>query len=161
GRMPLMAPEEEHRVVVRFNETDRPFSQGETIIDLFERQVERTPNAIAVRFGERQLSFSELNRRTNPGAPLLRLSGVPGETMVGLLMETSIDMVAGLLGILKAGGTYVPLDPANPLRRLSAMLDDVNVPVILTQEFLAARLPPVTGCLLLLWDDVEEAIADQ
>jgi amino acid adenylation domain-containing protein len=161
GRMPLMSPEEKHQVLVRFNETGQPFPEGETIVDLFERQAERTPNAIAVCFAERQRSFLELNRQANRVARLLKQYGVGKETMVGLLMETSIDMVSGLLGILKAGGTYLPLDPANPLHRLAAMLDDASVSVILTQESVAARLPSVTGCLLLLWDEVEEAIADQ
>jgi amino acid adenylation domain-containing protein len=159
--LPLMSPEEEHRVLVRFNETARPFPDDRTIVDLFEHQAEMTPDAVAVSIGDSRVCFDELNRRANRVCGLLKQYGVAAETMVGVFMEASIDLVSSLLGILKAGGVYLPLDPANPPQRLAAMLDDARVPVILTQASLAGRLPALPGCGLVLCDRMERAIADQ
>jgi amino acid adenylation domain-containing protein len=161
SRLPLMAPDEEQRVLFGFNQTARGFASDETIVDMFERQARRTPDAVVAKFGDRQLSFGELNRWANRLAGLLHQYGVGRETMVGLFMEPSLEMVCAFLGILKAGGVYVPLDPANPLHRLAAMLDDARLPLILTQESLGERLPATPGCLPLLWDEVEEAMAGQ
>jgi amino acid adenylation domain-containing protein len=162
GRMPLMTQDEEYRILVGFNQTDRSLRGDETIVDLIERQADRTSEAIAVSYGDRQLSYAELNRQGNRLARVLRDYGVGPETMVGLYLEASAEVVIGLLGILKAGGVYLPLDPANPHHRLAGMLDDARPPVILTQAALADRLPVMTGCWLLVWDDgLVEAMADQ
>jgi amino acid adenylation domain-containing protein len=162
GRMPLMTSEEEHRVLVGFNRTDRPLPGGETVVDLIERQAGLMPEAIAISHGDRQLSYVELNRQANRLARVLKDYGIGPETMVGLYLEPSAEVAISLLGILKAGGVYLPLDPANPHHRLAAMLDDARPPVILTQSALADRLPVMTGCWLLLWDDeLVEAMAGQ
>src|SRR5439155_10335001 len=103
---------------------------------LFEQRVALTPEAIALEDGERQLTYRELNSRANQLAHALLRQGVGPEVLVGLCVERSVEMVVGLLGILKAGGAYVPLDPTYPLKRLSFMIEDSGVVVLLTHESL-------------------------
>jgi amino acid adenylation domain-containing protein/non-ribosomal peptide synthase protein (TIGR01720 family) len=115
--------------------------QGLCIHQLFEAQVERTPNAIALTFADTQLTYQHLNQRANQLAHYLHKLGVGPEVLVGLYVERSLEMVVGLLAVLKAGGAYVPLDPAYPQERIAFMLADAQVPVVLTQEHLLANLP--------------------
>src|SRR5438067_4841823 len=110
-----MLPEPERRqLIVEWNQTEEEYPSDQCIHELFEEQVERTPDAVAVEFEGERLSYSELNARSNQLAHYLRNLGVGSETLVGLMVERSLDMLVGVLGILKAGGAYVPLDPANP-----------------------------------------------
>jgi non-ribosomal peptide synthetase component F len=104
-------------------------------------QAEQTPDTIAVVFEDEQLTYGELNRRTNQLAHYLRTLGVGPEVLVGICLDRSLEMVVGLLGILKAGGAYVPLDTAYPKERLAFMLKDTQAPVLLTQERLVEGLP--------------------
>jgi amino acid adenylation domain-containing protein/non-ribosomal peptide synthase protein (TIGR01720 family) len=108
---------------------------------LFEQQVERTPNAIAVVFGEQQLTYQELDRQANYLAHYLQQLGVKSEVLVGICIERSLEMVIGILAILKAGGAYLPLDPTYPQERLAFMLADSQAPVLLTQSHLIPTLP--------------------
>jgi amino acid adenylation domain-containing protein len=110
---------------------------------LFEEQVQRTPEAIAVVFQDRQLTYQELNTQANQLASYLRSLGVTSETLVGICIDRSLDMLVGLLGILKAGGVYIPLDPAYPVERLAFMLTDSQAPVIVTQQSLVEQLEPL------------------
>lgn len=107
---------------------------------LFEEQVERSPDAIAVVFEEKQLTYRELNARANQLARYLQTLGVGPEVLVGICVERSAEMIVSILGILKAGGAYVPLDPAYPQERLAFMLEDAAVTVLLTQSQLAQIL---------------------
>ncbi len=100
---------------------------------VFEQQAQRTPNAVAVVFGESQLSYAELNQRANHLARRLQASGVTTGAPVGVWMERSLEMIVALLAVLKAGSAYVPLDPSYPVERLKLMIDDIETPVILTQ----------------------------
>src|SRR6185312_12263345 len=109
--------------------------------ELFEAQVERTPEAVAIVCGGEQLSYAELNRRANQLGHYLRGQGVGAEVVVGLCLERSVELVVGLLGILKAGGAYVPLDPAYPRQRLEYLLSDAQVGLVLTQGRLLDQLP--------------------
>jgi amino acid adenylation domain-containing protein len=109
--------------------------------EFFEQQVARTPEAVAVIYDGRHLSYAELNARANQLAHYLRAQGVGPDVLVGVYVERSLEMVVGLLGILKAGGAYVPLDPAFPRERLAFMLKDSQAPVLLTQRHLLAQLP--------------------
>ncbi|MEP0746908.1 non-ribosomal peptide synthetase [Coleofasciculus sp. FACHB-501] len=114
---------------------------GQCIHQLFEKQVEQTPDAIAVIFDNQQLTYTELNSRANQLAHHLQKLGVKPEVLVGICMERSLEMVIGLLGILKAGGAYVPLDPKYPQERLAFMLEDTQASVLLTQQQLIESLP--------------------
>ena len=126
--------------------------------DFFEQQVARTPEAVAVIYEGRQLSYAELNGRANQLARYLQGHGVGPEVLVGMYVERSLEMAVGLLGILKAGGAYVPLDPGFPSERLAFMLKDSQAPVLLTQWHLRAQLPAYRGRVVAL-DADWEAIA--
>ncbi|HEY4387293.1 MAG TPA: amino acid adenylation domain-containing protein, partial [Ktedonobacteraceae bacterium] len=132
---------ERQQVLVEWNTTTTDYPKDKCIHQLFEEQVERTPEAIALVFADEQLSYRELNRRANQLAHYLRGLGVGPEVLVGICVERSVEMVVGLLGILKAGGAYLPLDPAYPPERLSSMLKDAAVGVLLTQKQLVTELP--------------------
>lgn len=125
-----------------------PFEQP--VHRLVEAQVEQSPEAIAVSFGEIQLSYRELNQRANQLAHTLQQMGVGPEVVVGLYLERSPEMIVGLLGILKAGGAYAPLDPAYPKERLAFILADSRASILLTQDRLAKMLPEFSGGVLRL-----------
>ncbi|WP_154618414.1 AMP-binding protein, partial [Pseudomonas syringae] len=105
--------------LVAFNATDGEYPLEQTVHGLFEEQVQRTPDALAVLHGEQRLSYRELNERANRLAHYLRKQGVRPDSRVAICVERGIDMVVGLLAILKAGGGYVPLDPAYPADRIA------------------------------------------
>ncbi len=127
--------------LAEWNRTEVEYPEHSTLHGLIEAQVERTPDAVAVSYGESRLSYRELDDRANRLAYALRQKGVVAETPVGVFMERSLEMVVSMLGILKAGGAYVPLDPEYPSARLEAMLEDAGVPVILTQARMRGSLP--------------------
>ncbi len=127
---------------------------------LFEQQVEKTPDAIAVKFEDQQLTYSQLNARANQLAYHLVALGVKADVIVGLCIERSLEMIVGMFGILKAGGAYVPLDPAYPEERLNFMLTDSQAPVLLTQEKLVSQLPNLNTKIICL-DTDWELIAQQ
>src|SRR5207237_1764073 len=130
------------------------------IHQLFEAQVERTPNAVALVFEEQHLTYQELNARANQLAHHLQQMGVGAEVLVGLCVERSPEMIVGLLGILKAGGVYVPLDPEYPRERLAFLLADTQMPVVVTQHHLIPHLPEQQGQVVCL-DRDWEMIAQQ
>ncbi len=124
--------EAERHQLLAWNETQAPFSEHACIHQLFEAQAERTPDAPALEFGGRHLSYRELNQRANQLAHHLRALGIQPEERVGICVERSFELIIGLLGILKAGAAYVPLDPTYPTERLQFMLADSRVAVVLT-----------------------------
>ncbi|MBW4635043.1 MAG: amino acid adenylation domain-containing protein [Iphinoe sp. HA4291-MV1] len=132
----LLSAEEKHQLLVEWNDTQTQYPQDKCIYQLFEEQVERTPEAVAVVFENQQLTYRELNARANQLAHYLKTLGVGAETLVGICVERSLEMVVGLLGILKAGGAYIPLDPNYPPERLAYILGDAQVSVMLTQQYL-------------------------
>lgn len=138
--LPLLTPEERGQIG-SWNATRTQYPLDRCIHQCFEAQAARTPDAVALTFEGRQLTYRELDRRANQLAHYLRRRGVGPETLVGICTERSFEMVIGLYGILKAGGAYVPLDPEYPADRLAFMLADSDVPVLLTQERLMERLP--------------------
>jgi amino acid adenylation domain-containing protein len=138
--LPLLTDAERYQLLVQWNDTAREYPQDRPVHELFEVQVERTPEAVALVFEERHLTYRELNRRSNQLAHYLRKRGVSPEVLVGLCVERSLEMVVGMLAILKAGGAYVPLDPAYPTERLAFMLEDAQVAVLLTRQPLLERL---------------------
>ncbi|WP_225888940.1 non-ribosomal peptide synthase/polyketide synthase [Myxococcus xanthus] len=155
--LPLMTPAERHRVLVAWNDTDRPRPGVSVLHRLIEAQVDRTPDVVALSFESNTLTYRELDRRANQLARYLRARGVGPDTRVALCVERSLEMVVGLLGVLKAGGAYVPLDPEYPRERLEYMLADAAAPVLLTQARLSERLPrdgATVVCLDSEWDAV-------
>jgi amino acid adenylation domain-containing protein len=142
GRLPLLPPAETQRVVHGFNATEVRFAEGDALLHrLVEAQAARTPDAVAVVFGDEAVSYRDLDDRANRIARHLRGLGVGPEVRVGVCLERSVEMVAALLGVLKAGGAYLPVDPAHPAERIAYVLADADVPVLLTQERLTASLP--------------------
>jgi amino acid adenylation domain-containing protein/non-ribosomal peptide synthase protein (TIGR01720 family) len=139
--LPLLTQKERQQLLVEWNCTQVDYPQDACIHQLFEAQVERTPDAVAVVFADQNLTYFELNCRANQVAHHLRSLGIKPDTLVGLCLSPSLEMVVGLLGILKAGGAYVPLDPAYPSERLAFMLADSQVSVLLTQQHLVKSLP--------------------
>jgi amino acid adenylation domain-containing protein len=132
--LPILTTSERRQILIEWNDTTVDYPKDKCIHELFKEQVERTPDATAVEFDGQQITYRELNRRTNQLANHLIGLGVGPEKLVGICIERSIEMVVGLLGILKAGGAYVPLDPAYPRERLAFMLEDARVSVLITSE---------------------------
>ncbi|HEV7396496.1 MAG TPA: amino acid adenylation domain-containing protein, partial [Pyrinomonadaceae bacterium] len=140
SQLQMLTAAEERQLLLEWNETAREYPRDKCIHQLFEEQVERVPENIALLYADEQVTYRELNSRANQLAHYLKRMGVSADVLVGLMMERSIEMVVGLLGILKAGGAYVPLDPEYPKERLSFMLEDAGVRVLLTQEHLRESL---------------------
>jgi amino acid adenylation domain-containing protein/FkbM family methyltransferase len=154
--LPLLTWSERHRLLVEWNDTDRDYQSDKCIHELFEEQVEKTPDLVAVVFENQQLTYRELNTRANQLAHYLRKRGVGPEVLVVICMERSLEMVVGLLGILKAGGAYVPLDAEYPASRLAFVLEDTAAPVLLTKPKLPKRLPAYAGRTVALDTDWAE-----
>jgi amino acid adenylation domain-containing protein len=138
--LPLLTEAEQYQVLAAWNESYEHNPQPERIERLFETQVGKTPNAIALWCQGKQLTYDEANRRANQLAHYLQQRGVGPDSLVGVFMDRSLDLMVGLLGILKAGGAYIPLDPTYPRGRLEYMIRDSQVSVLLTQEHLVASL---------------------
>ena len=128
-----------------WNDAQSHYPQNMLLHELFELQVERSPEAIAIVCEGEEITYSELNRRANETARRLQRSGVGPETLVGVGLERSIDMVVALLGILKAGGAFVSFDLTYPKERLAFLLADTGVRLLLTQPHLLENLPPFEG----------------
>jgi amino acid adenylation domain-containing protein len=148
--LPFLTESERRHIIVDWNLTQRAYARETTLVQLFEQQVRNSPNDLAVVFEEKTLSFSALNRQANQLARYLQSKGVGPESLVGICVERSIQMMVGLLGIWKAGAAYVPLDPAYPAQRLQQMMDDCRARLLLTQESVAAALPETAAGLIYL-----------
>ncbi|MEH2088955.1 non-ribosomal peptide synthetase [Nostoc sp.] len=158
-QLPLLTAVEQQQLLVEWNNTQTDYLQDKCIHQLFEEQVERTPDSVAVVFENQQLTYHQLNCRANQLAYYLRSLGVGADVLVGICVERSLEMVVGLLGILKAGGAYVPLDPDYPQDRLTFMLEDAQAPVLLTQQQLLKKLPQHQAqvvCLDTDWQSVSQ-----
>jgi amino acid adenylation domain-containing protein len=138
--MTTITPPQVDILISKWNDTASDYPRNLCIHQLFEQEVARRPDAIAIRFADAQLTYRQVNERANQIAHQLRKLGVGPEVMVGTLLERSLDLVIGLLGILKAGGTFVPLDPGYPMERLEFMAADIAAPVVLVQDSVVQRL---------------------
>ena len=141
SELELLTGTERERLIVEWNDTATPFPADLGVAELFEERARECPGAVAVVFGERSLTYEELNVRANRLAHHLKGLGVGPSTLVAVCLERGPDMLVGLLAVLKAGGAYVPLDPEYPLDRLRFMLEDTAAAVVVTQESLRGRLP--------------------
>jgi amino acid adenylation domain-containing protein len=154
SELPLMGEDERRQVLFGWNHTGAEY-EPECLHRLFEEQAARTPDAVAVVFGDERLSYAELNERADRLAHRLRGEGVGPESRVGVLLNRSSWLVVSLLAVLKAGGAYVPLDPAYPYERLRFMLEDSGAGVLLTEEGLRRHLPEHSAkvvCVDAGWD---------
>ena len=165
GQLPLLTAAEMHQLLVEWNDTKTDYPRDKCVHQLFEEQVERSPDAIAVVFEDQAVSYRELNSQANQLAHHLQKLGVGPEMLVGLCLERSIDMIVGLLGILKAGGAYLPLDPSYPKDRLGFILQDAKASISVSQRPLAALLPAANTRWVFLdkqdWQAGTPDLADQ
>ncbi|NCS48327.1 MAG: AMP-binding protein, partial [Microcystis aeruginosa BK11-02] len=158
--LPMLSDEERYQLLSLWNETQTDYPNNKCIHQLFEEQVERTPNNIAVVFDHESLTYSELNNRANQLAHYLQKLGVKPKELVGICLERSLEMIVGLLAILKVGGAYVPIDPDYPQERISFMLQDTQVKILLTCESLETSLPnhqAIVICLDKDWQQINQA----
>ncbi len=142
GRLPILTEQERHRVLREWNATETMGESDVCFPQLFEEQVARSPDAIAVVCDGVELSYAELNRRANRVAHQLRGWGVGPDAVVPIFLERSLDLLISLLGVLKAGGAYLPLVPGLPMRRLAVMIETSHAAVLVTSSTLLAGLPP-------------------
>ncbi|MEA5581861.1 amino acid adenylation domain-containing protein [Nodularia harveyana UHCC-0300] len=158
-QLPLISDTEKQQLISAWNANKKTYSHDFCLHQKFEQQVETTPDAVALVFGEESLTYSQLNTRANQLAHHLQSLGVKPETLVGVCVERSLDMMVAILGILKAGAAYLPLDPEYPPERLEFMLDDSQVSVLLTQAKWLESLPVTavkTICLDKDWADIQQ-----
>ncbi|BAY25365.1 amino acid adenylation [Calothrix sp. NIES-2100] len=158
SELSLLTQSEHHQLLVEWNNTQTDYPQDKSIHQLFEEQVQRNPDAVAVVFGNQQLTYKQLNDQANQLAHYLRSLGVKADVLVGICVERSLEMIVGVLGILKAGGAYVPLDPEYPQERLRFMLEDTGLSVLLTTQKLA-NATPIHQASVVCFDTDAEAIA--
>ena len=152
GSVELLTPGEREQVLRAWNATDAEYAVEGGLAGLIEAQAARTPDAVAAAFGEETLTYAELGRRAGRLAERLRVLGAGPDARVGLCVERSLEMVVGVLAVVRTGAAYVPVDPAYPEDRVAFMLEDAGIPVLLTQARIAARLPR-TGAAVVCLDE--------
>ena len=155
SEIPILRPAELRRFE-QWNETTREYPRDRTAADLFDAQVERTPDAIAVECGPRRLTYRELQRRANALAVHLQRQGLGSDARAGIFVERSSDLVVAALAVLKSGGAYVPLDPLYPADRIAYMLEDARASIVVTESALADRLPPGQARIVSIDTDAEQ-----
>ncbi|WP_017653095.1 non-ribosomal peptide synthetase [Fortiea contorta] len=159
AKLPLLTQQEQNQLIANNLPIKIDDSSPLTLHQLFEQQAEKTPDAVAVVFGEQQLTYAELNIKANQIAHYLQKLGIKTAELVGISLPRSLDMIIGILGILKAGAAYVPLDPNYPIERLAFILEDAQLQVILTQKQLCQKL--ATNQTQLVYLDADGEIAQQ
>ncbi|NJK58779.1 MAG: AMP-binding protein, partial [Pleurocapsa sp. SU_5_0] len=160
AQLPLLTQPERQQLLVEWNETERDYPKDKCLHQLFEEQVEKTPDAVALVFEQQQLTYRELNARANRLAHYLQSIEVGSGVLVGICIEPSLEQVVSLLATLKTGGAYVPLDPNYPQERLAFMLSDSAVGILITQQSLRSKIPEHQADVVCL-DRDRDAIAQQ
>src|SRR6266508_2013693 len=150
GQIEILSESEKAQILYEWNDTQVAYPGEKRVHELFAEQAERSPEQIALIDERQQVSYGELNRRANQLGHYLQRLGVGPEVVVGLCLEKSVEMVVGIMGVLKAGGAYLPLDSKYPLERLSFMLEDAGVGIVVTQQGLEESLPACWGQTVLL-----------
>ncbi|CAG0937652.1 hypothetical protein TFLX_06601, partial [Thermoflexales bacterium] len=159
-QLPLLSQAERQQLLVEWNATTREYPTDTSLAQVFEAQVAQGPDRVAIVLGDQQLTYASLDQRANQLAHHLQRLGVGPETLVGLYLERSPEVIIGLLGVLKAGGAYLPLDPLYPPERVAFMLEDAAVPVVLTQSQRVAQLSTRQATIICL-DTGWELIAQE
>ncbi|MBW4569107.1 MAG: amino acid adenylation domain-containing protein [Tolypothrix carrinoi HA7290-LM1] len=159
SELSLLTTSEREQLLFKFNQTRADYPQDVSLHQLFEQQVERTPDSLALISQSEELTYRQLNHRVNQLAHYLQKQGITKETLVAICLERSIDMVVGILGVLKAGGAYIPLDPSYPVERLNFMLSDSQASVLITQQEILEKLSlssAKTVCLDIHKDEIAQ-----
>ena len=150
GAIDFLPPDERDTIVHAWNRTSLDYAREKTVHGLFAEQVRRTPDHVAVRFKDQALTYAALDQRATQLAHALRAAGARPGSLVGIFVERSLDMVVGVMGILKSGAAYVPMDPAFPSERLGYMVEDADMALIVTQSGMEGRLPPHQATIVLV-----------
>ncbi len=137
AELEIVNAEERKRLLSDFNNSSSDYPKDQTLSQLFAEQVRRTPARVAVEYNDEQLTYIELNKKANQLARLLRNKGISNESIIGLMVERSIEMIIGIIGILKAGGAYMPIDPTYPEERITFMIEDSGTELLLIQKSLS------------------------
>ncbi|MDH6349569.1 linear gramicidin non-ribosomal peptide synthetase LgrD [Brevibacillus sp. 1238] len=154
GDLSLISESERQQVLVEWNQTAEDYPSGLCIHQAFEQQAEKTPDAVAVAYKNRELTYAQLNERANQLAHRLIRKGVKPDTLVGICLERSPEMIIGILGVMKAGAAYVPIDPAHPQERIAYMVADSQASALLTQQSLLEILPVTAAHVICLDSDL-------
>ncbi|MCI0489790.1 MAG: amino acid adenylation domain-containing protein, partial [Blastocatellia bacterium] len=152
----IMTAEERHEMLVGWNDTERDFPSTRCIHELFEDQADRTPDSIALASYDTEMTYEELDRRANRLAHYLRGRDAGPETLIGIFLERSVEMIVSLLGILKSGAAFVPIDPSYPPDRVAFMLEDSNLSILITRQELSEKLPTCYAAVVCLDSEREE-----
>jgi amino acid adenylation domain-containing protein len=152
----LLKKEEAEQLLVNWNQTQAEYPREKSVHELFEAQVERRPETVAVVFDDQHLSYDELNKRANQLGRYLMNRGVCQEKVVGLCLERSLEMIVGMFGVLKAGGAYMPLDPSYPGERMDYMVEDAGLQALVTVKALKRFLPTIKEAVVEIDEEREE-----
>jgi amino acid adenylation domain-containing protein/thioester reductase-like protein len=158
GRLSLLTEAERQKILIQWNQTTAAYPQDQCLPELLEAQVARTPDAVAVEYEGQTLTYTELNQRANKVAFYLREISVGPESLVALSLERCLDLVVGIVGILKAGAAYLPIDPTYPVDRIKFMLEDAAVSVLVTNQQQDTVLPKLDGLVRIRLDQDWEVI---
>ncbi len=148
----MLTKEEKEQILYQFNNTYADYPRDNTVHQLFEEQVEKKPDQIAIEFEDKKLTYKELNEKANRLARTLREKGVIEDSIIGIAVNRSLEMMVGILGILKAGGAYLPINPAYPEERIRYMLEDSGADILLTHNYLVNNIP-FKGQIIALEDE--------
>ncbi|MEM0939407.1 MAG: amino acid adenylation domain-containing protein, partial [Bacteroidota bacterium] len=158
GKLSMLTKDERHQLLEVFNDTSVDYPKDKTLINLFERQVGKTPDAIAVAFKDELLTYQQLDERSNQLAHFLNDKGVGLENAVGVCLERSAELIISILGVLKSGGAYVPIDPEHPKERIQYMLEDASIMLLLSTTSVFERLLDLDVNELILFDAASSLI---
>ena len=154
GQLNILSDRARRQLLIDFNQTQKDYPKNKCVHQLFEEQAERNPDSIAVVFETEQITYRELNDRANQLAHHLQNLGVEPEVVVGICLDRSLETIAGILGVLKAGGAYLPIDPTTPIERKVLMLEDARVKVLLAQQRLIESLPKTQVNIVCIDTDI-------
>jgi amino acid adenylation domain-containing protein len=154
SQVDILSDRDRHQLLVEFNQTQKDYPKNKCVHQLFEEQAERNPDSIAVVFESEQITYRELNNRANQLAHYLQNLGVEPEVVVGICLDRSLETIVGMLGVLKAGGAYLPIDPTTPIERKALMLEDAQVKVLLVQQRLIESLPKTQANIVCIDTDI-------
>jgi amino acid adenylation domain-containing protein len=161
GELPLLTEAEKHQILVQWNGTKRDYPSDKSIHQLFEEQVEKSPDGVALVFERHPVTYRELNGRANQLAKYLQRRGVGRGALVAICLDRSVELIVGLLAILKAGGAYVPMDPDYPADRLEFLLRDTGAAVLITEQKMLAQIPVRDVEIVLLDRDAREILNER